>query len=586
MLLDDYKKIKPDDFELSRRLAKSIFVFGSNKEGRHGKGAALEAKNNYGAVYGVGSGLTGRAYAIPTKITPYTITPLEEIKEYVQEFKKFAATHHQLDFKITRLGCTLAGYTDDQIGPLFADAPPNCFLPGKWLKYRDDNTLRLIINGSRASCMLNADKSADALDKGAYEQISKVIERAISNSKKVEIVCGGAVGGDFVGHVFAKEHGIPIEYFPANWNPNGTYDKAAGFKRNVDLVWYGNALISLTYGDTNGTKHTIELAEKDGLRTKVIDATKLQYTGEALELDEKKFSSKKPVFVDTRTLPALKQACWGYGLETVIQAEEVFALYQRNVRFLDFTEMNGDENKTIEAIGESMPDDFDSNNYVNGRRGDIWSIGHSNLDMETFLQNLKTNKINAIADIRSSPFSKLQWFNKDKLAETLKKEGIYYVHIPELGGRSEFISPAGHVDYTKTAMSAGFQEGVLRLLNGSKRFRIATMCSEQDPATCHRGLMVGRCMLDNNIMTHHILKDGSILTQRQLEIDLLDGLVKKQSGFEPIPKEDIVYNDNGLLDYAYSRAEAKYAYKVDVSRPSIQAQDCVENDAANDAPSP
>lgn len=586
MLLDEYKKMKPSDFELSRRLERSIFVFDSNKEGRHGKGAALEAKNRYGAVYGVGSGLTGQAYAIPTKITPYTVTPLEEIKAYVKEFKAFAAAHHQLDFRITRLGCQLAGYTDDQIGPLFADAPPNCFLPGKWLKYRDDNTLRLIINGSRNACMLHADKASSALDKQAYAQVAAVIERAISNSSKVEIICGGATGGDFVGHVFAKEHGLPIEYFPANWQPNGVYDKTAGFKRNNELIWYGNALFSLPYGETSGTQHAIELAKNAGLKTKIIDATKLQYGGQALELDETKFSIKKSVFVDLRNLPALKQACWGYGLNTIMAAEEVYALYQRNVRFLDFTEMSGDESKIIETIGETIPDDFDAAKYLIGKRGEMWSIGHSNLDIETFIKNLKTNGITVIADVRSSPFSRFQWFNRDKLAASLKQAGISYVHIPELGGRSEYLTQDGHVDYTKTAMSAKFQDGIVRILNGSKQYKVAMMCSEQDPAMCHRGLMIGRCMLDNNITTHHILKDGTTLDQRQLEINLLDGLTQKQSGFEPIPKEDIAYNDNGLLDYAYSRAEARYAYRVDISKPLVNTQDNVENDAVYDSPSP
>lgn len=109
-----------------------IFVFGSNLAGRHGKGAALDAKELWGAEYGVGEGLTGRAYAIPTKDENMKRRTILQIKSSVEKFKKFAREHPEMSFFVTRIGCGLAGYTDKDIGPLFDGSPSNCELPPGW----------------------------------------------------------------------------------------------------------------------------------------------------------------------------------------------------------------------------------------------------------------------------------------------------------------------------------------------------------------------------------------------------------------------------------------------------------------------
>ncbi len=110
----------------------TIFVFGSNLSGRHGKGAALHARTHYGAVYGKGVGLQGRSYAIPTKDHALRPMPLAQIDHYVRQFIEFATTHPELVFAVTRVGCGLAGYSDKQMAPLFGGAPQNCQLPEEW----------------------------------------------------------------------------------------------------------------------------------------------------------------------------------------------------------------------------------------------------------------------------------------------------------------------------------------------------------------------------------------------------------------------------------------------------------------------
>ena len=120
---------------------KSIFVFGSNLRGVHGAGAAAYALKHHGAMWGVGEGIQGQSYGIPTKDITIRTLPLSSIKEYVQDFIAYAEAYPELDFKVTRIGCGLAGYTDEQIAPMFQHAPSNCYFDHKWAGYlpRHDN---------------------------------------------------------------------------------------------------------------------------------------------------------------------------------------------------------------------------------------------------------------------------------------------------------------------------------------------------------------------------------------------------------------------------------------------------------------
>lgn len=146
-----------------------IFVFGSNLAGRHGKGAALYARQMFGAVYGQGSGAQGHSYAVPTKDQNLSTLPVSFIKTYVDGFLFYARAHRELRFHVTRIGCGLAGYADYQIAPLFKDAPANCDLPLGW----------------RAFSLLS-DRSPTPLDQRAF-QICYETERAQGLSDFVQM---------------------------------------------------------------------------------------------------------------------------------------------------------------------------------------------------------------------------------------------------------------------------------------------------------------------------------------------------------------------------------------------------------------
>ena len=106
-----------------------IFVFGSNLSGMHGGGAALLAHRKFGAIMGQGVGLQGQSYGIPTMQGG-----VETIRPYVDEFIEFAKQHPELIFLVTRIGCGIAGFTNEEISPLFEKAHyvENIVLPEGW----------------------------------------------------------------------------------------------------------------------------------------------------------------------------------------------------------------------------------------------------------------------------------------------------------------------------------------------------------------------------------------------------------------------------------------------------------------------
>ena len=108
-----------------------IFVFGSNLEGKHLGGAAKAAYNKFGAQWGVGVGLTGKSYAIPTMQGG-----VKTIKPYVDQFIEYAKEHQDKKFLVTRIGCGIAGFKDEEIASLFKKATSlkNVYLPISFLK--------------------------------------------------------------------------------------------------------------------------------------------------------------------------------------------------------------------------------------------------------------------------------------------------------------------------------------------------------------------------------------------------------------------------------------------------------------------
>lgn len=143
----------------------------------------------------------------------------------------------------------------------------------------------------------------------------------------------------------------------------------------------------------------------------------------------------------------------------------------------------------------------------------IFTIGHSNQSLESFLKLLQSHDIDVLVDVRSSPYSKYaNWFNKDPLRAALRGAGIKYLFMGDsLGGMPrdpEYYDSDSRVRYYAIAESDGFADSIERLVHGADEYRIAVMCGEENPTECHRNLLVGRVLADNGIDVWHIRAKG------------------------------------------------------------------------------
>jgi len=154
----------------------------------------------------------------------------------------------------------------------------------------------------------------------------------------------------------------------------------------------------------------------------------------------------------------------------------------------------------------------------------IWTIGHSNHDISTLLNLLQGEHIEVLADVRSSPFSRFNpHFNQKPLKSSLGEAKVRYVFLgKELGGRppeSEFFDDEGHVLYGEVAKTSRFLAGLDRLLDGSSQFRVAMMCSEENPTDCHRRLLVTRVLVERGLPVVHIRGNGTTISEADLAVE-------------------------------------------------------------------
>ncbi len=151
----------------------------------------------------------------------------------------------------------------------------------------------------------------------------------------------------------------------------------------------------------------------------------------------------------------------------------------------------------------------------------LWSLGHSNITIDEFIDLVRFHDINVIADVRSIPFSKYTpHFNQEMLKRFLESAGIQYQFMGEtLGGRPpepEMYDPQGHVLYSELAHNFRFQSGIEQLCIWAETLRIAMMCSEESPEKCHRRLLISRVLRSQGVETRHIRGDRSIQSDAQL----------------------------------------------------------------------
>ncbi|HEY9847886.1 MAG TPA: DUF488 domain-containing protein [Leptolyngbyaceae cyanobacterium] len=200
----------------------------------------------------------------------------------------------------------------------------------------------------------------------------------------------------------------------------------------------------------------------------------------------------------------------------------------------------------------------------------LFTIGHSNLTIEALIALLQQHNITAVADVRSHPYSRrLPHFNQSALKTSLLNVGIRYVFLGrELGARPQDLScydTTGKALYERIAGTNLFTEGIQRLLKGAQDYQIALMCAEKDPLTCHRTILVCRELKKFSAIISHILSDGSLESQEDIEKRLLNKFNKSKNLDTPIQLslfelEPQQTQEEVDLEEAYNRQGNEIAY--------------------------
>lgn len=179
----------------------------------------------------------------------------------------------------------------------------------------------------------------------------------------------------------------------------------------------------------------------------------------------------------------------------------------------------------------------------------VYSIGYATKSLDTFLSQLKAHGISAVVDVRSVPFSKaFAEYHQPAIKQSLRNNGIHYIHMgDELGPRSKdpaHYNENNQVQFDRLMKANLFLKGVDRVINGvNKGHTICLMCAEKDPLNCHRTLLVGYYLLrEKNINVAHILHDGELADQEQIEAEMVERHGSVQ---------DLFLSDSELIDRAW-----------------------------------
>ena len=178
---------------------------------------------------------------------------------------------------------------------------------------------------------------------------------------------------------------------------------------------------------------------------------------------------------------------------------------------------------------------------------ELYTIGHSTHTIGKFIELLLIHEISAVCDVRSDPYSRFNpQFNHETLQKELKRHGVAYVFLgKELGPRSN--DPGcyenGKIRYDRLVETILFQEGLRRLREGMKSYRIVLMCSEKDPVMCHRTILVCRHLRAAGMRIRHILEDGSV-EENDTTIRRLMELLK-------LPERDLFTSPEEMIERAY-----------------------------------
>ncbi len=189
----------------------------------------------------------------------------------------------------------------------------------------------------------------------------------------------------------------------------------------------------------------------------------------------------------------------------------------------------------------------------------IYTIGHSVHPVEHFIDLLAQHRIRELCDVRSSPYSQYNpQYNRELLQRALRDVGVEYVFVgKELGARSEDAScyVDGRASYERMAQTENFQRGLERVLEDAQNCRLALMCAEKDPLTCHRTILVARQLAARGARIAHILEDGTL----ESHDDALRRLLRELK----MDEYDLLRTREDMIEDAYAKRGGRIAYRQD-----------------------
>jgi uncharacterized protein (DUF488 family) len=187
----------------------------------------------------------------------------------------------------------------------------------------------------------------------------------------------------------------------------------------------------------------------------------------------------------------------------------------------------------------------------------LYTIGHSNHSLAYFLELLDRHQIEAIADVRSMPYSRyVPHFNPKEIKSALSNAGLTYVYFgKELGARPD--DPAcyvkGRISYERLALRPDYQTGLARIRQGAEKYRLALMCTEKDPLDCHRMILICRQLRPERPLLH-VLGDGALETNQGAELRLCARFDLRPNLFD---------SQADVIEQAYERQAGRIAYRRD-----------------------
>lgn len=199
--------------------------------------------------------------------------------------------------------------------------------------------------------------------------------------------------------------------------------------------------------------------------------------------------------------------------------------------------------------------------------GSLYTIGHSQHDFEYFYSLLSKYNINYLLDVRSTPYSKYaETYNRERLNMLLSEKGITYSFMGKFfGARQDNIdlyNKEGYLDFEKVSGSELFARGMENVKLGlQKGNNIVMMCTEKDPIDCHRAILVARAFFLNGTDVGHILPDGTLQTQQELDERLLDKYFPDRAQLS-LFQSDKDMNAEENIKAAYRERNKEIGYRI------------------------